>query len=396
MTPPITRVPGGPQPATQPAPQPGPQQTLNAFYSSAQQLADKIKSTPGLRDKLDDDLHVAEFLSALDRVAKVDCSEDDVRQVQGFLRNNLKLPVGDADGKVGPKLVQGLQKAFGPLSKYTPPPIPLPVPRPANLGNYASNTAPAQSVSFPDRSWSTPPASSAPPAQNVTGPAPLTSSSSRSAEASAVIADVAKAISARSGSSGGYCFSGVKSILSQLDKVGQAAELGPKSKEYKQLLARYPGLKPTLAKLSADPGLAEAVRRGQMVFPPNSVSAFMARASFDAPDSPYRLVSEGTNDSVDAESMRDPRRFPPGSVIVWDRSPLLNQAQAKGPDGKPTAAAKAALSEIAKLRKQGEWETGHIHGHIAVIGGNGREYSDRDYAFSPHYGGGNYRVYTLK
>lgn len=388
MTPPITRVPAGPQPATQPAPQPSPQQTLNAFYSSAQQLVNKINATPGLRDKLGDDLHVAEFLTALDRVAKVDCSEDDVRQVQGFLRNNLKLPVGDADGKVGPKLVLSLQKAFGPLSKYSPPPIPLPVPRPANLGSYASNTAPAQSVSFPDRNWATP------PAQNVTGPAALTSN--RSAEASGVIADVAKAISARSGSSGGYCFSGVKSILSQLDKVGHAAELGPKSKEYKQLLGQYPGLKPTLAKLAADPGLAEAVRRGQVVFPPNSPSAFMARTTFDAPDSPYRLVSEGTNDSVDAESMRDPRRFPPGSVIVWDRSPLLNQAQAKGPDGKPTAAAKAALSEIAKLRKQGEWETGHIHGHIAVIGGNGREYSDRDYAFSPHYGGGDYRVYTLK
>jgi len=40
---------------------------------------DKIDQTPGLRDKLDDDLQVAEFLSSLDKIAKLDCSEDDVR-----------------------------------------------------------------------------------------------------------------------------------------------------------------------------------------------------------------------------------------------------------------------------------------------------------------------------
>lgn len=382
----------GPATQTQPAAQPGSQQLLNQFYSAAQALSEKIDKTPGLRDKLDDDLHVAEFLESLDRIAKSDCSAEDLRAVQGFLRNNLKMTnIGDADGKVGPKLVQALQQAFGPLSKYNPPAVPIPTPRPPGIDNQvvqrASTPIPVNSVLFPDRTN---------PTQAVFSPQPLVSDGSRSAEASLVIADIAKVVSARSGSPGGKCFAGVKNILSQLDKIGHAAELGPKSKEYKQMLAKYPKLKPILEKMAADPGLAAAVRQGQMLFPPDSGSAFMAAKTFDQPDSPYRMVSQGSNDSVDEAALQDPTRFPPGAVIVWDRSPLISRSQEKGPDGKPTKEAKAAAAEIASMKKHGEWERGHVHGHIAVIGGNGHEYSDRDYNFKPHYGGGSFKVYVLK
>ena len=384
-----------------PAP-PSQQQTLSQFYSAVQNLRTQVAQTPGMRDRLDDDLQVAEFLVSLDKLGAMDATTDDISRVQGFLRNNLKMSnVGDADGKIGTRLVQALQQSFGPLSRYTPPPA---TPHPATspqLGNYRLSTHSPQSVVFPDMPW---PSQTPRQTQNVGGSALVqaVTAPSRSAEAQATVADIAKVISARSGSEGGKCYAGVKKILSQLDKIGHAAELGPKSKEYRQMLARYPRLKPILEKLSADPGLAAAVRKGQILFPPNSGSAYMGAATLGAPGSPYQLLSEGSNDDVEAEDLRDPKRFPPGAIIVWDRSPLLAQSEERGPNGKPTQAAKAAQREIAAMKKSGEWDVGHVHGHIAVVGPapkddeRRREYSDKDYGLKPHYGGGNYQVFVLK
>lgn len=365
------------------------QQTLERFYTAITNLYGQINANPALKDRINDSLEGAEFLAAVHRLSGSNGSAEDVQNIQGFLTNHLGMTqIGAADGRVGPRLIQGIQQALPQLQRYQPTAVPIPEPRPQIPQARPSHTQEPvnQQTQFPDR-----PSTLQPPAQadRVSSPASAPARA-QSHEAAGIISDIAAFMTSRSNSDGGYCFSGVKDILRKVGDVARVSQMDPQSREYRQM-ARHPEMRRILERLRNDPPLAEAVGRGRVHFPPNSVSAFSAADTLGAPDSPYQLSAEGTFESITAQDLRDQRRFPPGSILVWERSPLETQRRQGSPQER-----RAATAEIARMQERGNWKPGHIHGHVAIIGRDGREHSDLSYNLSPHYARGRYRLYTLR